>query len=409
MFYGWRVLGITLLTQALQAGLLIYAFGVIILPFAEEFDASRETLMFASALLSLSSNVISPFAGVQVDRRSLRGLMMFGATMMALGFFALSQVRATWQILVVFALILPAGNLLLGQLTSSALMTQWFHRLRGRAMGLSAIGTSIGGLTLPALLAVLMQTYGWRTAFTIIGVAVLIVALPLIRLVVIDRPEQAGLHPDGAQNAIRSEGTETSADTRNWTMKEILSSPVFWRVTITIGIVLSVYLALLANLVPHATDQGISTTTASLLMSILAVFAILGKLGFGLLADKIPLRNALWAAMLLMAAGLMVLLSSASYVALSLACGLLGLAAGGQLPIWGALVARGFGRESFGRALGLMNPAMMPITLVGPPLAGRVFDQTGSYDWAFQMFLAALIVAAIVLAGLRLPALEQAA
>jgi MFS family permease len=190
-------------------------------------------------------------------------------------------------------------------------------------------------------------------------------------------------------------------------MKEILSSPVFWRVTITIGIVLSVYLALLANLVPHATDQGISTTTASLLMSILAVFAILGKLGFGLLADKIPLRNALWAAMLLMAAGLMVLLSSASYVALSLACGLLGLAAGGQLPIWGALVARGFGRESFGRALGLMNPAMMPITLVGPPLAGRVFDRTGSYDWAFQIFLAALIVAAIVLAGLRLPELEQ--
>jgi hypothetical protein len=91
-----------------------------------------------------------------------------------------------------------------------------------------------------------------------------------------------------------------------------------------------------------------------------------------------------------------VLLSSSSYTAITLACLPLGLAAGGLLPIWGAMVAQGFGSADYGRALGLINPVMMPFTFTGPPAAGWVFDTTGNYDWAFAAFLVALAVAAAV-------------
>ena len=404
MFQGWKVLGATVFTQALQAGLLIYAFGVIILPFQSEFDASRQSLMFATVLLSLVTNIISPFVGVRVDQAGVRRLMMLGAALLAMGFVALSLVTALWQVLAIFALLMPAANLMLGQLTASALMTRWFSRRRGRALGLSAIGTSIGGFCLPPLLAALSAVLGWRTAYLGTGLAIALIAIPVIRLFVIDRPEEIGQHPDGDPAAAETGSSENMKS--RWTTGSILRTPMFWQIGIVIGIVLAVYMSMLSNLVPHATDQGIAPTRAALLISLLAVLAIGGKLGFGVLADKIDLRLALWAVMGLMAAGFLIMLASSSFTGIATACLPLGLAAGGILPIWGAMVARGFGAADYGRALGLINPVMMPFTFTAPPATGWVFDNLGNYDWAFRGFLVALLVAALILASLKLPARE---
>ena len=406
MFYGWKVLGATIFTQALQAGLLIYSFGIIILPLQTEFDASRQSLMFATVLLSLATNIISPFAGIRVDKAGVQRLMMLGAGLLAAGFIVLSQIRATWQLLAVFALLMPGANLLLGQMSSSALMTRWFTRLRGRALGLSAMGTSIGGFLFPPLLAGLATQYGWRSTYLAVGIGVALIAMPLIWTVVRDRPEQVGQRPDG--DPPLPPGESAPARVSRWNTRQILSAPMFWQIGIVMGIVLAVYMSLLANLVPHATDQGIAPTQASLLISLLAVLAIGGKLGFGLLADRVDLRLALWTAMALMGAGLGILLVATSFIGILLACLPLGIASGGLLPIWGALVAKGFGPDDYGRALGWINPVMMPFTFTGPPATGRVYDLTGNYDWAFIAFLVALGIAALLLMTLKLPSEEPA-
>lgn len=409
MFYGWRVVALTMLTQAFQAGFLIYSFGVIIAPYGEAFGVSRQTLMLGSTLLSLSTNLISPLAGDRVDRWSIRSLMMLGVVMLGTGFIALSQARAIWQVLATFALILPAGNLLLGQMTSSALMTRWFTKLRGRALGISAIGTSLGGFFIPPLVATLSTQLGWRSAYAALGIAIMLVGIPLVRAVVVDRPEDRNLLPDGELSSDLIQPDERPDTDPEYSFREIATTLRFWCITVAIGLVLAVFIGLLGNLVLHATDQGASTTQAAALMSVVAVFGIGGKLLFGTLADKIALRTALWLAMALMAGALCTMLLVPGYSGLALGCVMLGLAAGGQLPVWGAMVAQAFGRRSFGRALGIMNPAMMPITLAGPPLAGRVFDMTGGYDLAFQIYLGALVVGALVLVPLQLdPRSEEA-
>jgi MFS family permease len=91
------------------------------------------------------------------------------------------------------------------------------------------------------------------------------------------------------------------------------------------------------------------------------------------------------------------------------ACALLGVAGGGLLPLWGLYIAQGFGQANYGKAAGLMNPAMMPVTLLAAPFAGRVFDRTGHYTLAFVTFLAALAVAAVINGWLRLPRREAGA
>ena len=199
MFHGWRILGVTLASQAVQAGLLIYGFGVIILPFAAEFGVPRQTLMLGSTLLSLTTNIISPLGGAAIDRGWTRNLMTFGAVMLALAFLALSRVNAMWQVLAVFALMLPFSNLLLGQLTSSALMTRWFTRLRGRALGLSAVGTSIGGLLVPPIVAQLSVTLGWRNAYAIVGLGALALLIIPIRAWT-----SSACAPSSARNTSRS-------------------------------------------------------------------------------------------------------------------------------------------------------------------------------------------------------------
>lgn len=408
MFHGWRVLGVTVATQMVQAGLLIYGFGVIILPFATEFGVPRQTLMLGSTLLSLTTNLISPLGGTAIDRGGARNLMTFGAAMLGLGLFALSRVTAMWQVLAIFALILPFGNLLLGQLTSSSLMTRWFTRTRGRALGLSAVGTSIGGFLLPPLVAWLAATQGWRWAYAAVAAGVVLVLTWPIRAFVVDRPQSLGQWPDGDPAPAAATAPVTAAaqalDTR-----ALLTSLRFWQVTLIIALVAGTYLALIANLVPHATDIGIPAPRASLLMSVMAVCAIPGKIAFGMLADRIDLRLAMWLVIGCICAALGTLLVAATFAELAGACALLGVAGGGLLPLWGLYIAQGFGQANYGKAAGLMNPAMMPITLLAAPFAGRVFDQTGHYTLAFVTFLAALAVAAVINGWLRLPRREAAA
>ena len=124
LFHGWKIVGLSLLTQALQAGILIYAFGTMALAIEQEFGVSRAEVMISATVLSLASNLVSPFLGSLVDRRSVRQLMLLAVAALALGLAALGQTRSLWQVWLVFGTLLPLANVLLGQLTTSALITR---------------------------------------------------------------------------------------------------------------------------------------------------------------------------------------------------------------------------------------------------------------------------------------------
>lgn len=169
------------------------------------------------------------------------------------------------------------------------------------------------------------------------------------------------------------------------------------------GVLFSVYASLLSNLVPFATGLGFGGEQAALLISIIAMFGMLGKLLFGVIADRIELRLGLGAAIVLLLLGLAIYGVGNSYLHLLVASVFVGIAAGGMLPVWGSLMAVLFGTANYGRAMGLMSPVMMPLVVFGSPFAGWIFDVTGDYTLAFTVFGVALLVALLALAQLRLP------
>jgi MFS family permease len=401
IFAGWQVVAVAVVTQALQAGVLIYSFGTMAVAFEREFGATRTQVMLGATVLSLTTSLLAPFFGSLVDRRSVRSLMLLAVSALALGLVALSQARALWQVWLVFGTLLPIGNLLLGQLPTAALVTRWFSRLRGRAMGIAATGTSLGGFVLPVLLAALIERFGWRQALVMLGVGALLVVAPLIHRFVVDRPADRGLHPDGDASSLLQPAGVAAADGG---LSAILRERAFWCETVAIGLGLFVYLGFLSNLYPHAVATGQEPTRAAALMSVVALCSVAGKLGFGTVADRMDLRHTMWLAFACMCAGTLVLSQAASYAALVAGAVFFGLAAGGLLPVWGAMVARSFGPGRFGRALGAMNLAMAPLTLLSAPYAGHFFDRFGSYEMAFASYAAVLALAALALVPLRFPA-----
>lgn len=396
IFYGWWLVGIAFLAQMVGAGAILYSYSVVVLPFDSEFNASRMAMMLGMTAMPLAGAVISPFLGRALDRYSLKAFMIAGSLALPLGYLALSFTTAIWQVPVVYAVFMAFASLLMGPLAASTLLARWFSARLGLAMGVAAIGTSVGGFLFPPFVEWLIDTFEWRTAFRLLALTTLVLTLPAM-LLVVNRPGDRQLRAHGA-----AEETDSARAARpRFSTRDMLKNRNFWLVALVISILFGVYTALLSNLVPFAVDLGISKERGALLISVIAVFGMVGKLVFGAIADNVDLRAGLATASALVAIGLGLYLQG-SYPMLFGGSIAIGLAAGGMLPVWGALLAKLFGADNYGRVMGLMNPFIMPMTMIAPPLAGRIQDVTGSYQIAFIVFIAALLVAICMLPAIRM-------
>jgi MFS family permease len=153
--------------------------------------------------------------------------------------------------------------------------------------------------------------------------------------------------------------------------------------------------ALLIHLPSHATDAGIDAQLAAYLPASVALSSLFGKLAYSWVGDRVPERRWMWLAVLARLVGWLVLLGSPAYSwLLAIAIGN-GLASGALLLAWNALVGRCFGSAAFARVMGLMRPVFAATMNLGAPAAGWIFDRSGSYTLAFQLF--ALLATAIAL------------
>lgn len=396
VFYGWYLVGAAFLLQMVGSGAVMYSYSVVVVPWGEAFEASRMVMMLAMAAMTLAGGVLSPFLGARIDGGSLRTMVAVGAVSLALGYGLMSVATASWQVLIIYALLMSLAVNLLGPLTASTLLARWFSRRRGMALGVAAVGTSVGGFLFPPVVQWLIDTLEWRLAYQVLGMGCLLIMLPIIMLIV-DRPEDRQLHPDGAAAA-----PDLGQLPPALSSGQLLQRREFWLIAVAIGILFAIYTALLGNLVPFARDLGHSADRGAWLVSSIALAGIVGKLLFGLVADAVDLRVGLAIATLLCGLGLGCYLGYTEYHGLLLGSVLLGLAAGGMLPVWGAMLAVLFGAANYGRAMGMMNPVVTLVVLGAPPLAGRIHDLTGGYSLAFGIFMGALLITLALLPFIRL-------
>ncbi len=397
MFFGWYVVGGTFIAQLFLIGFFTYAVSLLVAPVQTEFGVGLEEVMYSLSLGTLFALIAMPVGGILIDRYSTRWVMAAGAALVSLGLYLLSASTSITQYVLLFGLTMALGNALAGSQSSATTISRWFTTSRGRALGISALGTSVGGIVVPLLLAYWIEHYGWRTALAYFSYGVALIALPIIVLTIRGTPAEAGSEIEDAD--LQTGGTTAIGAL---TTKDILTNPSYWLIGIPLSLLFCVYTAILSNITPYATALGTSTEQAGQLITVIAIGGIVGKVAFGFAADKMNLKVGLWLAMALVAGGFLILATEPGFLMMILASALLGLAAGGQLPVWGAMMAKAFGLVSYGRAMGLMSPLISLIVMPGFVVSGKLVDMTGNYVMLLNVFSAVLVVAAIILVPLRL-------
>jgi len=408
VFYGWWIVGVAFVGQAISIGCTSYAFGLFQGPISAELGASSTQFNLGMTFFGVAMALFAPFLGNLLDRHSIRGIMALGGALMAAGFFLMSLAPSLLTLGLLFGVAIGLGAATLGPLGASKVVANWFVHRRGRALGIASVGSSAGGFLAPPLIILAIDAFGWRGALTAIGAVVALVAVPFAWLVIVNRPEDRGLAPDGDAGGTTPapEAGPGAESTAQWSLSGLLRERNFWVIGLSVGLCFATLGSLIANLPRHAADLGIEKLSASFLLSALSAAGIVGKIGFGALADRVDKRLLMWIAIAMLALYYGALRLHFGYGALLGMSIVGGLSFGGFLPMWGALIGMCFGRESFGRVMGLMTPVMGPLNWLVFPLTGRVRDTTGSYDLAWVAFIGALALAAVLLAFLRPPERE---
>jgi MFS family permease len=392
-YYGWVVVGLTLLFQAMTFGSTVYIVGLMVVPWSESLGVSRAQILLAPLLFQVGSTLFSPFAGRALDKWPARWIVFIGTGLLAAGLALMTQVSALWHLLALFAGPLAMASVIAGNVSAQTLAARWFVRRRGLALGITAVGSSLGGLFLPPLLAALFTEHHWRIVFGWLAIVVMVVLAPTVWIVLRREPQAKDLNLSGevadgdvAPALVRHGGAHDGPSTG-----AILSNHGFWTITLPLALLLLVYLGLQHNLPSYVSDRGFTPQQAALLISVISAISIFGKLMFGALSDRIDYRLLYAAAAVVCIPSLIILMTSASYSALVVAAVGIGLAGSGIQPLLGAMLAKEFGVAAIGRVLGLAIP-VLGLSAFSPSLVGIIYQRTGSYNIAFSALMGVLVL-----------------
>ena len=391
-YHGWIVVAATIVMLTLIVGSTFSSYSLYVLPVAEEFKLSRADANSGVILLNLGVAAVSPFLGRLLDRMSARYVMVAASVAFAAAMVVIANSHSLWLTAAVLALVLPFGFQGAGPLVGPVLIARWFTAHRTRAMVISQIGFSVGGLVVPPVVAALIEAQGWRNALMIVGLATGTVLLALA-LTLRERPG-----PDDREVGPGIEAAPASVSaSAPLKVAAILGSAQLWTITFGCGSAVAMGSALVVSFVPVARAEGLSTLEGASLISLMSGCGIAAKLVYAVFADRIDKILLMAAIFLLGAAVYAALHLSDSYAVLIVSAGVLGVIGGVTSPTFFALLADRFGPASFGTASGLAVPINAILGLVAIRYAGEVFDRTGGYDFMFVSFVALHVLAAALI------------
>ena len=396
---GWTQVGISLLLLA-ACGMIAATYSVVAVPLANEYRPSRTVLMLSMTVLSGTCAVLSPVLGTLMDRFSLRVMMVVGGLCLAAGYFAISMTSSFYQVLVIFGVLIAPANVLIGPVAVTVLLCRWFARWRGRAMGIAIAGISVGGFFFPMIIQGLLDAYQWREALQLLSLILLVWTVPLA-LLVVNRPADRGLYPDGDEEPPKQ--TQEKMDRPDISAKQILTDPAFWMIAGTVAIVTAGMKGMITNLAPLAIDNGVDASLAATLISVYAACSFIAKLNFAALSDRLGPRVLMFLALGGFAAGMACLTqASLGYWMIAGGVAVTGLFGGLMVPVESYIAPRVFGQRAVGRAMGLLAGVILVALLSTPPLFGLIFDLSGRYTAIFWTFAAIAILALLWLPRIRM-------
>ncbi len=378
-FYGWAILGAAGSAYLVRNAAASLTLAVFMVPVADELGWSRTLIAGAASVGGLAASVASPIAGWLVDRYGAR--LVLGVSVLILGLSTISLAWATVPF--AFYIAYGTGRVMFSspiQIGATVVVSRWFVRRRGRAQGLLFAAHSAGMTAFPLIAAVTIYAYGWRQAWVVLGLMVWGVAIVPVWLLIVQRPEDMGLKPDGTDAASDTapDGGSLQPAEPAWTLREAMRCPALWLLAVAVGSLFLVQAGTNIHQAAYFRDRGLSAGIAAAGLSLNAIFAGIGGVVWGWMSERVPVRYAFAAVALVMAVSSALFLSvSSSNEALAVAA-LFGFSLGGIVVLPSVAFADYFGRSSLGTIRGVTEPFASLGQAVGAVLSGAIYDVTGA-------------------------------
>jgi MFS family permease len=406
LFYGWPMLGIGFLGMLGTGPGQSYTIGLFFGPLMRELELSGTTISAVYGVGTAFAALGLPYTGRLVDRYGPRRMLALIALL--LGGVCLAFPLVTNVVALFFAFtavrFLGQGSL---SLAATNLVCQWFVVRRGLALSIATLGFALGLAAYPPLVQRLIAVVGWRQSWVWMGLWVWLLLIPAALLLVVNRPDELGLRPDGAKADAGAGGdTPPSApgdEDASWTPQQALRTVTFWVTAVALAVPSAMITGIYLYHVSYFRQQGLSAQLAADMYSITAVSMVVAMLVFGQLLDRAPTRFILSAGILLNAATMGVMYALHDTRTAVVYAVLLGATSGAMMTNSSYVWPRYFGRRHLG---GIQGPAYT-ITIIGASLGalpfGIAYDVLGSYRGAVGVLAFLPLAFGLAVAFLRPP------
>lgn len=413
VFYGWWIA----IVAAVGCGLggppiLVFSFPVFLKALTKEFHASRSAISLAFSLHNVVAAIGAPLFGRLVDRVGSRRVIVPGTILLAALLIGNRLVTVSVLGIYIFNMLGAFTGMGAGPIPYSNIISRWFDKRRGSALAVMMLGLGISAVVTPSLVQRLITSFGWRTAYSIYGCAMMLIALPVVITFMRDAPSEMGLLPDGANP---SSATARNTELAGLSWREARRTRTFWLMVSAFFLLGASVHACVLHLAAMLTDRGITAQTAALASSVAGAGLLVGRVASGFLLDRYLGSRVAMCFSGGAALGTVLLLLGHGAAAFAGAL-LVGLGMGAEGDLIAYLTSRYFGLKAFGELYGYAFGIFVLAGACGALLMGIGFDKTGSYTVPLLGFLAAIIVAVILFGrlgpyryGVREPSLTTAA
>mgnify|MGYP001429165035 FL=1 len=395
-FFGWKIVALAFFLDFCAVGYSFQSFPVVVLELSREFSLSRFLATLPIPLFMIMSSLFMPFVGKVLDKGAIKSILMTGALVYGLSLMSLYIAFSYISFMLIFTLPMALGVTMMGNISVSKLISLWFRKYTGRALGIASVGVSFAGFVFPNLTSFLLGDLGltWREAYLLFGVLIILINVPVVYLFVVNKPSDINQIPDGDEVADNSEDTSGI----NWTIPELLKDRNFWVLSLVFAIQFCSMMGILSHLTFFSEGAGWSPSWGAFIFSMYAWPAMFSKVFFGwLVENKIDARLAVSIAVLIQAIATLLMIFVESPEQMVVLVMIFGFGGGSALPLSNILFNQAYTNKSFGKARGAAQPFISIFQISGTLVAARMFDVFGNYELAFLTLGFILIVPLIAI------------
>jgi len=376
-------------------GTAYYSFGVFLPVICRDLGWARTVVAGVYSLSFLLEGMSGPVVGISVVRFGPRKILIFGGLLIVGGLLGMSVASRVWQVYLFYGVLAGLGFGFAGFVPLTTVVNNWFTRRRAFGVALVLAAGGVGGFAFPPFVAWLIQDVGWRLAWIVLAAIYLTLAVVVGGLFTRNEPGDVGQLPEGA-SAEKSGGTgaKTAPPSRiyqtpvDWEVGAALKQVTTWLIMMSFAGTIFAAGILFAHQVAYLEDIGFSPMVAATTLGLLPGVSIIGRLAVGVLAVRFEVRYLAAFCLALQAIGVVILLYADSLPLIYLYAVFFGIGYGGQMVTGAAFFGSYYGRTNYAKILGWTAPAGTIVGVLGPLLAGVIYDTTGTYQLAFIMVVA---------------------